>query len=164
MVRDNNKCINCRRCIAACEKTQGIGVIGANNRGIDTNIGTPFEVGLANVPCISCGQCTVVCPTGALVEKDDTDMLAAVKYGLRLGYRSFRLYGANGGRLEHTIANVDNIAENTQASESAIRDTDMVRWCSSMKDGELAAELGYYSYDDYEVEDEPTYNAEEEER
>lgn len=40
------------------------------------------------------------------VEKDDTDMLAAVKYGLELGYRSFRLYGANGGRLEHTIANI----------------------------------------------------------
>ena len=40
------------------------------------------------------------------VEKDDTDMLAAVEYGLRLGYRSFRLYGANGGRLEHTIANI----------------------------------------------------------
>lgn len=40
------------------------------------------------------------------VEKDDTDMLAAIKHGLNLGYRSFRLYGANGGRLEHTIANI----------------------------------------------------------
>ena len=67
MIRDNNKCILCRRCVAACEE-QYVGVIGANNRGIDTNIGTPFEVGLSNVPCISCGQCTAVCPTGALVE------------------------------------------------------------------------------------------------
>ena len=74
LVRDNNKCILCRRCVAACNE-QYVGVIGANNRGIDTNIGTPFEVSLANVPCISCGQCTVVCPTGALVEKDDTDKI-----------------------------------------------------------------------------------------
>ena len=76
LVRVNNKCVLCRRCVAACNE-QYVGVIGANNRGIDTAIGTPFEVGLSNVPCISCGQCTVVCPTGALVEKDDTDKIWA---------------------------------------------------------------------------------------
>ena len=76
LVRDNNKCVLCRRCVAACNE-QYVGVIGANNRGIDTAIGTPFEVGLSNVPCISCGQCTVVCPTVALVEKDDTDKIWA---------------------------------------------------------------------------------------
>lgn len=76
LVRNNNKCVLCRRCVAACNE-QYVGVIGANNRGIDTAIGTPFEVGLSNVPCISCGQCTVVCPTGALVEKDDTDKIWA---------------------------------------------------------------------------------------
>ena len=76
LVRDNNKCVLCRRCVAACNE-QYVGVIGANNRGIDTAIGTPFEVGLSNVPCISCGQFTVVCPTGALVEKDDTDKIWA---------------------------------------------------------------------------------------
>ena len=74
LVRDNNKCVLCRRCVAAC-KEQYVSVIGANNRGIDTAIGTPFEVGLSKVPCISCGQCTVVCPTGALVEKDDTEKI-----------------------------------------------------------------------------------------
>ena len=72
LVRDNNKCVLCRRCVAACRQ-QFVSVIGANDRGIDTHIGTAFEKQLADVPCISCGQCEVVCPTGALVEKDDTD-------------------------------------------------------------------------------------------
>lgn len=72
MVRDNNKCILCRRCVAACD-TQGISVIGANARGFDTHISSAFDKDLANVSCISCGQCIVNCPTGAIVEKDDTD-------------------------------------------------------------------------------------------
>ena len=72
MVRDNNKCILCRRCVAACEKVQGIGVIGANERGFKTNIGSPFGMGLGETSCVSCGQCIAVCPTGALYEKDST--------------------------------------------------------------------------------------------
>ena len=72
MVRDNNKCILCRRCVAACD-AQGISVIGANARGFDTHISSAFDKDLANVSCISCGQCIVNCPTGAIVEKDDTD-------------------------------------------------------------------------------------------
>ncbi len=71
LVRDNNKCILCRRCVAACAE-QYVSVIGANNRGIDTMIGCAFDRKLSEVPCISCGQCTVVCPTGALTEHDDT--------------------------------------------------------------------------------------------
>ncbi len=71
MVRDNNKCILCRRCVAACD-AQGISVIGANARGFDTHISSAFDKDLANVSCISCGQCIVNCPTGAIVEKDDT--------------------------------------------------------------------------------------------
>ena len=71
MVRDNNKCVLCRRCVAACNN-QGVSVIGANARGIDTHIGSPFELDLAQTSCISCGQCIVNCPTGALYEKDDT--------------------------------------------------------------------------------------------
>lgn len=72
MVRDNNKCILCRRCVAACD-AQGISVIGANARGFDTHISSAFDKDLADVSCISCGQCIVNCPTGAIVEKDDTD-------------------------------------------------------------------------------------------
>ncbi len=72
MVRDDNKCILCRRCVAAC-KAQHVAVIGANDRGIDTNVGTAFDLGLSKVGCVSCGQCIVNCPTGALREKDDTE-------------------------------------------------------------------------------------------
>ena len=71
MVRDNNKCILCRRCVAACD-AQGISVIGANARGIDTHIGSAFELPLGSTSCISCGQCIVNCPVGAIYEKDDT--------------------------------------------------------------------------------------------
>ena len=76
LVRDNNKCILCRRCVAACRQ-QFVSVIGANDRGIDTHIACAFEKPLDDVPCISCGQCIVVCPTGALTEKDDTDKVWA---------------------------------------------------------------------------------------
>ena len=72
MVRDNNKCILCRRCVAACNQ-QGVSVIGANARGIDTHIGSAFELPLNATSCISCGQCIVNCPVGALYEKDDTE-------------------------------------------------------------------------------------------
>ena len=77
MYRDNNKCISCRRCVAACGVTQGIGVIGPNNRGFKTSIGCAFEMDLAETACVSCGQCIAVCPTGALSEKDDTEKVWA---------------------------------------------------------------------------------------
>ena len=79
MIRDNSKCILCRRCSAVCEKVQGIGVIGPNKRGFATFIGSAFDMGLGETSCVSCGQCIAVCPTGALSEKDCTDdVLAAI--------------------------------------------------------------------------------------
>ena len=78
LVRDNSKCILCRRCVAACAN-QHVAVIGPNSRGFDTHIGCMFEQPLANVACVSCGQCIVACPTGALTEKDQcADVLAVL--------------------------------------------------------------------------------------
>ncbi|MBQ7914008.1 MAG: iron hydrogenase small subunit [Clostridia bacterium] len=79
LVRDNTKCILCRRCVAMCNKIQGIGALGASERGFNTTVGSAFDLRLINTPCIGCGQCVIVCPTGALTEKDE---LANVKEAL----------------------------------------------------------------------------------
>ncbi|MBE6932087.1 MAG: 2Fe-2S iron-sulfur cluster binding domain-containing protein [Ruminococcaceae bacterium] len=79
LVRDNSKCILCRRCVAVCEKHQDVAVIGANERGFKTNIGSAFDMGLGETSCVACGQCINVCPTGALHEKESIDdVLAAI--------------------------------------------------------------------------------------
>ncbi len=75
IVRDPNKCILCRRCVGACNRVQGIGAIGMQNRGYDTVVGCAFEQNLTDTTCINCGQCIVSCPVGALYEKDDTDKI-----------------------------------------------------------------------------------------
>ena len=72
IVRNNNKCILCRRCVAACINTQAVGVIGPVNRGFKTQIKSAWGQSLNDVACINCGQCIAACPTGALYEKDGT--------------------------------------------------------------------------------------------
>lgn len=77
LIRDNSKCILCRRCIAVCKKVQGVGAIGANERGFATHIACAFDMKLNNTSCVGCGQCINVCPTGALTEKSEVDRMWA---------------------------------------------------------------------------------------
>ncbi|MBP2664291.1 MAG: hndD 3 [Firmicutes bacterium] len=77
LVRDQSKCILCGRCIRACSERQGVHVYSFANRGFDTTVVPAFGLGLDQVACTYCGQCAAVCPTGAIVEKDDTEAVWA---------------------------------------------------------------------------------------
>ena len=71
VVRNTSKCILCGRCIAACKKHQGLGILGYMNRGFKTKVGPVYDKSLADVDCMQCGQCINVCPVGALHEKEE---------------------------------------------------------------------------------------------
>jgi NADH-quinone oxidoreductase subunit G/NADP-reducing hydrogenase subunit HndD len=73
--RDMSKCILCRRCITICNQVQGVGVLNAQRRGFKTVIGPADDLPLNSVNCAFCGQCTTVCPVGALQEKDSTQIV-----------------------------------------------------------------------------------------
>ena len=70
IVRDTSKCVLCGRCVNACEKIQGLGVLNYINRGFKTSVGPVFDLSLKDVNCMQCGQCVNVCPVGALHEKE----------------------------------------------------------------------------------------------
>jgi len=71
--RDSNKCILCGKCVRACSEIQGVNVLTFSHRGFKTNIVPAYNMNLADSVCTNCGQCTNVCPTGALIEKDSTE-------------------------------------------------------------------------------------------
>ena len=71
--RDTAKCILCRRCVTVCNATQDIGILNAQNRGFKTLVGPAMDLALSQVNCTYCGQCTVVCPVGAIKETDEIE-------------------------------------------------------------------------------------------
>jgi len=75
LVRDPNKCIKCGRCAEVCHQTQNIGVLYSHNRSVDICIAPEYGKQLSEVACVLCGQCALVCPVGAIYEKDDTDVV-----------------------------------------------------------------------------------------
>lgn len=77
IVRDNEKCILCRRCISVCHYIQTVDAIGLIGRGSDTQVAPAWDSDLADSVCVQCGQCVMVCPVGALYEKDHSDEVQA---------------------------------------------------------------------------------------
>lgn len=68
-IYDPNKCILCGKCVRICSELQGVSAIGLSERGFKTHVATPFEEGLKNSECVSCGNCVSACPVGALIPK-----------------------------------------------------------------------------------------------
>lgn len=75
IVKDNNKCILCGDCVRMCNEIQNVGAIDFAHRGSKMTISTAFNVPLSESPCVGCGQCAAVCPTGAIVVRNDTERL-----------------------------------------------------------------------------------------
>lgn len=75
IVRNPDRCIKCGRCVDVCKNIQGIGVLEAMNRGHDLTISPAYGKALKDVFCTYCGQCSSVCPVGAIMEKDETDLV-----------------------------------------------------------------------------------------
>jgi NADH-quinone oxidoreductase subunit G len=75
IIRDKNKCILCGDCVRTCNETQKVGAIDFAFRGSKMRVGPAFDRPIADSPCVGCGQCAAVCPTGAIIVRNDTPKL-----------------------------------------------------------------------------------------
>ena len=73
IMRDNNKCISCGRCVTICNEVQKVSALTFVNRGFDGSVDVSFLNGIGNSPCINCGQCIIYCPVGALYERSHVE-------------------------------------------------------------------------------------------
>ena len=104
ITRDTSKCVLCRRCVTVCRSIQQVGAIAAQNRGFDTAISPAMGLPLNATACAMCGQCTVVCPTGALAETDGLERVWQALSDPRLRIRARgagRGVRLSRGRLRH---------------------------------------------------------------
>lgn len=117
LVRDPEKCILCGKCVRMCEEIQGVAAIDFIRRGSRTTVGTAFDQGLNISSCINCGQCIMVCPTGALKEKshlkevvealNDPDKVVVVQHAPSISVTLAEEFGMNPG---HDVAGTMNAA------------------------------------------------------
>jgi len=115
IVRDPAKCILCGRCVRMCEEVMGVSAIDFINRGSNTVIGTAYNMGLNTSSCVNCGQCILVCPTGALSEKnqfgeirqalDDPEKTVVVQYAPAISVSLAEEIGMEPGKDVNGILN-----------------------------------------------------------
>ncbi|HDR89163.1 MAG TPA: 4Fe-4S dicluster domain-containing protein [Bacteroidetes bacterium] len=115
IVRDPAKCILCGRCVRMCEEVMGVSAIDFINRGSNTVIGTAYNMGLNTSSCVNCGQCILVCPTGALTEKnqfgeirqalDDPEKTVVVQYAPAISVSLAEEIGMEPGKDVNGILN-----------------------------------------------------------
>ncbi len=148
LIRNNNKCINCLRCIQICDKVQATGIWDLTNRATHTSVGVAGNRAIEVTDCALCGQCVTHCPTGALRERDDTDRVFAAladpkKTTILQIAPAVRTAWGEGVGLTHEEATVGRmVATMRQIGFDYVFDTDFAADLTIMEEGsELLARV-----------------------